>query len=161
MVYETPSIRVLGTLSEMTQSLLPSLRAAGGTMAAISAPVVSPGAQGVQGQSDSSSPAPAAAQGTAPVAGTGDSQSPVATPIASTPTDTGGDSSGTLPATANGDSGGTTPVSTTATNGTGAGTSGDAGELPMTGFAAGAVAAAGAVLTGTGVALRRALRDDR
>jgi len=162
MIYEAPSIRVLGTLSEMTQSLLPSLRAAGGTMGAISAPVVGPGGSGVQGESvqgqaNSSSPAPVAAAPT-PVSGTGDSSSPVA----STPADTGGDTSASAPSTSSGDSGGTggtTPVAASTGSGTGSGAG--AGELPFTGFAAGAVAAAGAVLTGAGVALRRALRNER
>jgi hypothetical protein len=125
----------LGSLAELTQSLLPSVGGAT-PMAALSTPMII-------GQADSSGPtANTGSPGDGGVlnesAGGGD-------PTAGDP----GDPEDTGNANAGGGDPGGAPVGSLAAGGD---------KLPFTGFAAGAVGAVGAALTGAGVALRRATR---
>ena len=147
--YSPPRVTELGTLGLLTQSLLPSTRALGGTMAALSAPAIVPGG----GDSTSNQPVQTAAPSGAPVG-------PVASgePVPSSSPGGGGEAGG-------GDQGGggdgvgdTAPGGGAAPAPGGTVTVGEGGDLPFTGFAVGALAAIGAGLTGAGVALRRKVR---
>ena len=131
--YQPPRVNDLGSLAELTQSLLPSVGGAT-PMAALSTPMII-------GQSDSGGP-------------TADTADPGAVEVLG---ETGGDPTTGDPGdpgdpgeTGNANAGDpTTPAGSLAAGGD---------KLPFTGFAAGAVGAVGAALTGAGVALRRAAR---
>lgn len=135
--YAPPQVTELGSLGVLMQSLLPSARALGGTMAALSAPatvgVASGGDRGTVGGAESGG---AAGEETGlPVSDNGGGDSERAPE-----TDTGPAPDAGVPVAPRG----ALPA--------------DGGDLPFTGFAAGALAGVGAALTGAGVALRRAVR---
>lgn len=134
--YAPPQVTELGSLGVLMQSLLPSTRALGGTMAALSAPAT----MGI-----------ASGGGDAPTVGGADSGGTAGDdaggPGSEGPGSDSGDREGST------DSGGSdAPVAPRGA------LPADGGDLPFTGFAAGAVAGVGAALTGAGVALRRAVR---
>jgi len=159
--YESPRITELGSLSELTQNLLPSLRAMDGTLAAISAPMTSttppPPApvatpeQPVQTQAvPSSSPVPTGADAPSVPPGQGEGPS-----IERGPGGGVGGEQQSNPSPQPG--GGEGPAPTEAAPRTTA-AGGDDGDLPFTGFPALVVGAVGAVTVGAGAALRRVSR---
>jgi hypothetical protein len=144
VTYSPPQIEELGSLSELTQNVLPSARAATGTMAALSPPMTTGGGGGGETVAANAATAETSSPSTAPGVLAGD-EGPAS--------DRGGDA----PGAAAGESGQGAPGEVAAA------TAGEpqpaaSGELPFTGFLAGAVGAAGAAIAGAGVALRRAAR---
>jgi len=155
MTYAPPEIRELGTLADLTQNLLPSLRAAGGTMAALSAPVTTnvTNITNVTNVPSQSAPAPVAGggdSGTGPAGDTAPGGASGTSPSSGGDGTSPGDGGGGAGPTGGGGEGGRAPLETASGDG--------GGELPFTGLVAGAVGAAGAALTGAGLALRRAVR---
>jgi hypothetical protein len=131
--YQSPAVRDLGSLAELTQSLLPSVQGAATPMAALSAPLAPAGGAASGGETVELQS----------VGGSGDSSSGV---------EGGGDGGG---GENGGGGGGAAGGGESAPTVLGPGTE---GALPFTGAAAGAVGAVGAALTGAGLAIRRALR---
>lgn len=142
MQYQPPRISDLGSLAVLTMALMPAVRGVT-PLAAMSSPALV-GSDGLGGGSggDTVTLTPNTAdsgnQGGGGDGGDGG----------------GGDGGG------NGGGGGDGGAAGGGGAGSGVGSlpAGDEASLPFTGFAAGAVATAGAALTGAGVALRRALR---
>ena len=134
-VYEPPSLIDRGSLSELTKGLLPSAQVAG-PMAALSAPMP------VGGNAPNMESFPSGG-GEAGGGSGSDGGGP------------GGDggNAGAAGGAPGGGDGGADVAGATAAQPAPAG-----GSLPFTGLVVGAVGAAGAALTGAGVALRRALR---
>jgi hypothetical protein len=134
--YQAPLVRDLGSLGELTQSLLPSVQGAATPLAALSTPLTPFSSGPPQGET-------ADVQQSASSSGDGASDDAIGNTG-----NGGGDGAGA----GGGGSAGTSASEPAVLTG------GEEGSLPFTGFAAGAVGAAGGALTGAGLALRRALR---
>jgi hypothetical protein len=142
--YRPPSIEDYGTLEELTaDSSLLSPLGLGGTMAAVTAPIV-PGGGGGGGGGGQGTTSPVGATSPEVDFGGGDV------------VQTGGEN-----ASPGGGGGGGGAGGPGGAGGGGSGGGGGGGELPFTGFPAVFAGAVGGVMTATGAAIRRALRSRR